>query len=99
MWTKFLMMLSALRGVLQPLMPWFQTEAAKFVAEMLPTAMLIVEGVSKQADLSNAEKAELAAKRIAEAAKEQGKKYKESYLNQAREVAWGMVKDLLEKHK
>jgi hypothetical protein len=96
MWTAVKVFFSgALKQVLATLIPWLKTEAARFISDMLPAAIDIVRGVARQDDLSNREKAELAAKRLAEAAKDAGLEAKERWLNQTVEIALEALKSNL----
>jgi hypothetical protein len=94
MWTAIKVFFSgALKQVLATLIPWLKTEAAKFVAELLPDAKEIVTKIALQSELSNREKFETAARLIAHRARELGYEYKDSYINQLVEIAYGVVKE------
>ncbi len=89
MWFKILW--GQLKTVFTALLPWLKSEAAKFAAELLPDAKQIVAEVA-QMDISNSEKAELAAKKLRSRVIALGYEYKDRYLNQVIEIAYDMFK-------
>jgi hypothetical protein len=91
MWFKILW--GQLKTVFTALLPWLKTEAAKFAAELLPDAKQIVAEVAKKDGLSNREKFELAAKTLRQRAIDLGYDYKDRYVNQLVEIAYGLFKE------
>ena len=88
MFTAFKVLFGQLRTVINALLPWLKSEAAKFAAAYIAQAVPIVREIAKRNDLKNSEKAKLAGDVLKLELKQMGKEYKTRFINQTIELAY-----------
>ena len=88
MFTAFKVLFGQLRIVINALLPWLKSEAAKFAAAYIAQAVPIVREIAGRNDLQNADKAKLAADMLKLELKQMGKEYKTRFVNQTIELAY-----------
>ncbi len=86
--TAFKLLFGQLRTVINALLPWLKSEAAKFVSAYIAQAVPIVREVAKKSDMKSADKAKLAADMLKLELKQMGKEYKTRFINQTIELAY-----------
>jgi len=86
--TAFKVLFGQLRTVINTLLPWLKSEAAKFVSAYISLAIPIVREIAKRNDLKNTEKAKLAGDVLKLELKQMGKEYKTRFVNQTIELAY-----------
>jgi len=98
MWTTFRVFLSgALRAVIYALMAWLKSEAGKFAAEYFRDAQEIVREMAGKEDLTGKEKFEYACKALIIKLKEKGIEYKDHWIHDAIQTAYGALYEELHK--
>ena len=92
MWTSLRVFFSgALRAVIYALLEWLKSEAAKFTAEYFDDAKKIVLELASNTDLDGREKFDYACKSLTILLKDKGIKYKDHWIHDAIQTAYGAL--------